>query len=112
MATCTEVLTRKPQNIAVHTNEKHELNVIDADIQQPGPNDCLVHVRATGICGSDVHFWKEGKIGSSVICGSQGLGHESAGEIVKIGENVKGLQVGKLIVHFLALLLQFLTHTQ
>ena len=105
-STCTEVLTRKPQNIAVHTNEKHELSVIDADIQQPGPNDCLVHVRATGICGSDVHFWKEGKIGSSVICGSQGLGHESAGEIVKIGENVKGLQVGKLIVHFLALLLQ------
>lgn len=49
-----------------------------------------------GICGSDVHFWKHGRIGSSVICASQGLGHESAGEIVKIGENVHGFKVGML----------------
>lgn len=56
----------------------------------------LLRTFTIGICGSDVHFWKHGRIGSSVICASQGLGHESAGEIVKIGENVHGFKVGML----------------
>lgn len=56
----------------------------------------LLRTFTIGICGSDVHFWKHGRIGSSLICASQGLGHESAGEIVKIGENVHGFKVGML----------------
>lgn len=58
----------------------------------------LLRTFTIGICGSDVHFWKHGRIGSSVICASQGLGHESAGEIVKIGENVHGFKVGMLFL--------------
>jgi L-iditol 2-dehydrogenase len=90
----TEILTRKPRNIAIETNPQHDLNVVDAELHEPGPDDCLVHVRATGICGSDVHFWKEGGIGSSQIRCAQGLGHESAGVVIKTGSNVKGLQTG------------------
>ncbi|CAK3878452.1 L-arabinitol 4-dehydrogenase [Lecanosticta acicola] len=93
MASATEILHRKPQNIAVSTNPAHELKVHDVEIPEPGPNDCLVHVRATGICGSDVHFWKEGKIGSSLITGDCGLGHESAGVVIKTGREVKGLRI-------------------
>lgn len=95
MSSATEILTRKPENIAISTNPAHELNVKEADIPEPGPNDCLVHVRATGICGSDVHFWKEGKIGSSVIDRDCGLGHESAGTVIKTGSEVQELKVGK-----------------
>lgn len=94
MASCTEVLTRKPKNVAVATNPAHELNILEADVPEPGPEECLVHVRATGICGSDVHFWKHGNIGDSVITKDCGLGHESAGIIVKTGGKVKSLQVG------------------
>ena len=94
MTSCTEVLTRKPQNIAVSTNPRHDLNVLTTEIPEPGPNECLVHVRATGICGSDVHFWKEGKIGDSVIQHDCGLGHESAGVVIKKGNDVKGLKLG------------------
>lgn len=101
MSSAAQVLTLKPQNIAIETNPKHELNTVEVDTPEPGPNDCLVHVRATGICGSDVHFWKEGAIGSSVIKQDLGLGHESAGEIIKTGANVKGLKIGKLDSHFL-----------
>ncbi|KAH9845586.1 GroES-like protein [Teratosphaeria destructans] len=90
----TEVLTRKPRNIAIHTNPKHELNLVEGDIPEPGPDDCLVHVRATGICGSDVHFLKEGHIGSSCVTTELGLGHESAGVVVKIGANVTKLKPG------------------
>jgi L-iditol 2-dehydrogenase len=63
MASITEVLTRKPNNIAVATNPAHEINILEPEIPEPAPDECLVHVRATGICGSDVHFWKHGKIG-------------------------------------------------
>ncbi|KAK4633051.1 L-arabinitol 4-dehydrogenase [Fulvia fulva] len=94
MASCTEVLTRKPHNIAISTNPQHGLNVLITDVPEPGPNDCLVHVRATGICGSDVHFWKEGRIGDSVIKHDCGLGHESAGIVIKTGRDVKGLKIG------------------
>ncbi|KAK5136419.1 hypothetical protein LTR08_003064 [Meristemomyces frigidus] len=94
MSSATDVLTRKPRNIAIETNPNHEINVVETEILEPGPNDCLVHVRATGICGSDVHFWKSGKIGPSIITQGLGLGHESAGIIVKTGSNVERLKIG------------------
>ncbi|KAK4550538.1 hypothetical protein LTR36_000117 [Oleoguttula mirabilis] len=94
MSSATDVLTRKPKNIAIETNPSHELNVVDTDVPEPGPDQCLIHVRATGICGSDVHFWKSGNIGDSVIKCNLGLGHESAGIVVKTGSNVSRLKVG------------------
>lgn len=104
MASCTEVLTRKPKNIAVSTNPAHDLNILESEIPEPGPNDCLVHVRATGICGSDVHFWKHGNIGGSVITKDCGLGHESSGVVIKVGENVKTFSIGRSLVSSLFLL--------
>lgn len=51
---------------------------------QAGPGQVVVHVKATGICGSDVHFWKHGRIGATMIVESEcGGGHESAGEVVE-----------------------------
>ncbi len=94
MTSCTEILTRKPTNIAVATNPAHEINVLESEIPEPGPDDCLVHVRATGICGSDVHFWKHGNIGPSVITKDCGLGHESAGIVIKVGSNVTTFNIG------------------
>nr|POF17566.1 l-arabinitol 4-dehydrogenase [Quercus suber] len=94
MSSATEVLTRKPQNIAIQTNPLRELNVVPTTIPEPGPDECLIHVRATGICGSDVHFWKEGAIGDSIITHDCGLGHESAGIVIKVGSQVKDQKVG------------------
>ena len=94
MSSVTEILTRKPKNLAIETNPQHELHVVEAELPEPGPNDCLVHVRATGICGSDVHFWETGAIGDSTIKQKQGLGHESAGTVIKTGSNVTLLKVG------------------
>ncbi|EXA34299.1 L-iditol 2-dehydrogenase [Fusarium oxysporum f. sp. raphani 54005] len=96
MATMTvpEVLQRKPKNFAIQTNPAHDLHLVETDVPEPGPTDCLVHVRATGICGSDVHFWKHGHIGSMVVCGDNGLGHESAGVVVKTGKDVTRFKPG------------------
>ncbi|EME86542.1 uncharacterized protein MYCFIDRAFT_72475 [Pseudocercospora fijiensis CIRAD86] len=92
----SEILTHKPTtNISITTNPQHDLHINTShEIPTPGPKECLVHVRATGICGSDIHFWKEGRIGSSVITEECGLGHESSGEIIKMGREVEGFRVG------------------
>lgn len=54
-------------NIAAFYNPAHEIHLVEKPKLSPGPGQVLVHVRATGICGSDVHFWKHGRIGDSMI---------------------------------------------
>ncbi|EAU90470.2 L-arabinitol 4-dehydrogenase [Coprinopsis cinerea okayama7 len=74
-------------NIAAFYNPAHEVHLVEKPRPKPGPGQVLLHVRATGICGSDVHFWKHGRIGDSMVVTDEcGSGHESAGEIVEVGE--------------------------
>lgn len=91
-----DIRTRKPENIGVFTNPEHELYLKSGPIPKPGPGVCLVHVRATGICGSDVHFWKKGNIGDMVVVGENGLGHESAGVVIDVGDGVTRYKPGEL----------------
>ncbi|PVH76501.1 GroES-like protein [Cadophora sp. DSE1049] len=60
----------------------------------PTSGHVLVKIIATGICGSDVHYWQHGKIGPFVVEQPLVLGHESAGVIVQCGSEVKGLKLG------------------
>lgn len=86
------------KNIGVFTNPKHDLYV--SEIETPGVEDLLdeevlIHVRSTGICGSDIHFQKHGCIGPTMLVESEHiLGHESAGEVLAIGKKVTDLKVG------------------
>ncbi|BEI81180.1 hypothetical protein CcaverHIS002_0203400 [Cutaneotrichosporon cavernicola] len=57
-------------------------------VPEVGPDDVLVQVKETGICGSDVHFYNSGRLGLVSCCGAMALGHESAGEIVQLGANL------------------------
>ncbi|KAH8819850.1 putative alcohol dehydrogenase [Xylogone sp. PMI_703] len=61
------------------------------------PDQVLIHVRATGICGSDIHFWKTGCIGSLRVEGDCILGHEAAGQILQVGSAVTDLKPGDRI---------------
>ena len=94
MASCTTILSRKPNNVAIQTDPAHNINIVEGSIPIPGPKECLIHVRATGICGSDVHFWKHGEIGSSLVTTPVTLGHESAGTVIQIGADVKDFSIG------------------
>jgi L-iditol 2-dehydrogenase len=53
----------------------------DEPMPTPIPGEALVRVTAVGICGSDVHWWKEGHIGGDWIANPLILGHECAGVI-------------------------------
>jgi L-iditol 2-dehydrogenase len=61
----------------------------------PGPGDVVVAVRASGICGSDVHGF-QGATGRRRI--GVAMGHEAAGEIVAVGEAVRDRRVGERVV--------------
>ncbi|PSP76650.1 alcohol dehydrogenase [Halobacteriales archaeon QS_3_64_16] len=54
----------------------------------PGPEEVLVAIESVGICGSDVHYYRHGRIGEYVVEAPLVLGHESAGEVIAVGEHV------------------------
>lgn len=63
----------------------------------PGPDDVLIKVEATSICGTDAHIynwdpWAAERVKPPLI-----QGHEFAGEVVEVGANVRGLQTGQLV---------------
>lgn len=59
-----------------------------------GADDVIVKIEYCGICGSDVHFYKDGRIGNFVVEGEYVLGHEVAGTVYEVGSNVKHLVPG------------------
>src|SRR5262249_14774164 len=63
----------------------------------PGPGEVLVRLRAVGICGSDMHWYKEGCIGAAEAAYPSVLGHEPAGEIAALGRGVEGLKIGQKV---------------
>ena len=84
----------------VKTKPQAGADFTEVDIPEISPDEALVKVRATSICGTDVHIykwdpWSDGRIGSKNL--PQILGHEVAGEVVKVGANVKRVKVGDYI---------------
>ncbi|RMJ23718.1 Dehydrogenase [Aspergillus sp. HF37] len=59
----------------------------------PKPDEVQIRIRATGICGTDMHYYQAGKNGMFVVRQPLVPGHEAAGEIVAVGNNVQHFQV-------------------
>lgn len=75
-----------------------DIRIEDLEKPKPGPEDVLIRVRAVGICGSDIHYYRTGRIGDYVVKKPLILGHESAGEIAEVGENVEGFESGDRVI--------------
>ncbi len=58
------------------------------------PDEVLIRMKSVGICGSDIHYYREGKIGSQVVKYPFTVGHEGAGIVEKTGPAVKRLKPG------------------
>lgn len=71
--------------------------IVIEDLAKPRlekPTDVLVRVKTVGICGSDVHYYLEGKIGDQVVENRIILGHEAAGTVAEVGPKVTSLKQG------------------
>ncbi|WP_413992969.1 L-threonine 3-dehydrogenase [Labrys okinawensis] len=62
-----------------------------------GPNDVLVKVHKTGICGTDIHIYKWDAWAQKTVPVPMVVGHEYAGEIVEIGSAVHSLRIGERV---------------
>jgi threonine 3-dehydrogenase len=63
----------------------------------PGPDDVLVKVRKTGICGTDIHIYNWDEWAQRTVPVPMVVGHEYAGEIVELGANVRDLKIGQRV---------------
>jgi threonine 3-dehydrogenase len=59
-----------------------------------GHNDVMIRIRKTAICGTDIHIWKWDEWAQKTIPVPMHVGHEYVGEIVEIGQEVRGFAVG------------------
>lgn len=80
---------------ALVLEKKGELSLRDIDLPlEVGPDDVKISIHTVGVCGSDVHYYTHGAIGSFVVREPMVLGHEAAGTITAVGANVKNLKIG------------------
>jgi threonine 3-dehydrogenase len=59
-----------------------------------GHNDVMIRIRKTAICGTDIHIWKWDDWARKTIPVPMHVGHEYVGEIVEIGQEVRGFAIG------------------
>lgn len=71
-----------------------DVRLEERPVPVPRRDEVLVRVQRVGVCGSDIHYYRHGRIGDYVVEEPMILGHESSGVIVSVGENVTRLAVG------------------
>ncbi|KAI1658477.1 GroES-like protein [Daldinia decipiens] len=64
------------------------------NIEAPGFGELQIAIKSTGICGSDVSYYKKFANGDLCACAPLSLGHESSGTVVAVGPQVDGFRVG------------------
>jgi len=60
----------------------------------PGPNDVLIRVKRTAICGTDMHIYHWDAWAQKTIPVPMAVGHEYCGEVVEVGSEVSGFKPG------------------
>ncbi len=85
------------QNRAAIMYGTHDIRLEEVPVPEPGPKEVLVEIEAVGVCGSDVHYYEEGRIGSFVVREPLILGHESMGTVIGLGEEVTKHEVGERV---------------
>ncbi|MBN0919290.1 zinc-binding dehydrogenase [[Mycoplasma] gypis] len=74
--------------------EKDKVELVEKPVPQVGPNDLLIKVTTTTICGTDIHIRK----GEYPVAKDLTIGHESVGVVAAYGDNVKGFKLGERVL--------------
>jgi len=81
-------------NLTAILYKQGDLRLENRPIPEPSDDEVLLRMSAVGICGSDVHYWTNGRIGDFIVKGPMIIGHEAAGVVAKCGKNVQHLKQG------------------
>ncbi len=77
--------------------EKGVIELQERPVPVPADGEVLVRVASVGVCGSDVHYYREGRIGGFVVEQPLVLGHEVSGQVVAVGRGVPEARVGERV---------------
>jgi L-iditol 2-dehydrogenase len=82
------------KNRAVFMTGLNRMEIREIPMPAPKEKEILLKIEYVGICGSDVHYLEQGRIGDFVVDGDFILGHECAGTVVQTGRGVTSLNAG------------------
>lgn len=82
---------------AAFLTEPGKIELRDISVPVPEDDQVLVRVEAVGVCGSDVHFYAHGNIGTMIMSEPFVLGHELSGVITAVGGKVDAARVGNRV---------------
>jgi L-iditol 2-dehydrogenase len=77
--------------------KQQTIEMQERPVPRPAADEVLIRVRSVGVCGSDVHYYKEGRIGEFVVAEPLVLGHEVSGVVVDVGGDVSEDRVGERV---------------
>jgi L-idonate 5-dehydrogenase len=80
--------------LACKIHAKDDLRIDEDAMPSPGPGEVLLHLGAGGICGSDLHYYFEGRNGSFVVREPLIPGHEASAVVAAVGEGVTRVKPG------------------
>jgi len=87
-------------NIAVIAHGAEDLRVEDIGDPRPAPDEAIVEIAYGGVCGSDLHYWRHGAAGASVLREPMILGHEVSGRVAVAAADGTGPAAGtRVAVH-------------
>jgi len=74
-----------------------DLRLVEIEKPSPGPGELLVQVKDVGVCASDVHYFRDGRIGDAVVTEPLILGHEFGGVVAEVGAGVDNVEPGERV---------------
>ncbi len=81
----------------VKTERAPGLVMLDVPVPEVGPNDVLIRIHKTAICGTDMHIWNWDTWSQKTIPVPMHVGHEYVGVIEKVGSAVTGYKGGERV---------------
>lgn len=82
---------------AVRWHGPRDMRLVEIPRPSPGPGEVLLRIESVGVCGSDIHYYLEGRIGSQVLTEPIVLGHEFAGIVESLGDGANPALVGRRV---------------
>lgn len=74
-----------------------DVRVLDRPVPEPGPGELLVQTLACGLCGSDVHAWRQ-DTGYEWVRAPVTLGHEAVGRVIACGPGISAEWIGRRVI--------------